>query len=246
MTIGTNDIGETSEYVFNGLGYLVKNVWTVKQNAYGYTNITVTQIEASLREDLLVISDPSPGNSKNKKDKMTPAQVNGGGGNLNKTTVITKNFVLDYTNPLQRVIMETETGGFTYRYVYGMQKLSVVISPVNKGGGGLVQNNKVKLWYHIDRLGSVNYMSDNVSGKVASYIDYDEWGLPLKKNVLKLDARELDMAIDYTGHAWDAVLGLYYAKARMYDAGDRRFMAVDWISGTISNPLTLLPFVIVV
>jgi YD repeat-containing protein len=41
MTIGTNDIGETSEYVFNGLGYLVKNVWTVKQNAYGYTNITV-------------------------------------------------------------------------------------------------------------------------------------------------------------------------------------------------------------
>jgi hypothetical protein len=55
MVLGTNDIGETSEYVFNGLGYLVKNVLTVKQNAYGYTNITVPRIEASLREDLLVI-----------------------------------------------------------------------------------------------------------------------------------------------------------------------------------------------
>ena len=31
----------------------------------------------------------------------------------------------------------------------------------------------------------------------------------------------------YTGHPADMVLGVYYAKARMYDAGDRRFMAED-------------------
>jgi RHS repeat-associated protein len=126
--------------------------------------------------------------------------------------------------------------------VYGLQKLSVVISPVTTGGGGLIQNNTVKLWYHIDRLGSVDYMSDNVMGKVASYIDYDEWGVPLKKNVLKLGLRELDMAIDYTGHAYDQVLGLYYAKARMYDAADRRFMAVDPEKGNSNNPQTLVQY----
>ena len=79
----------------------------------------------------------------------------------------------------------------------------------------------------MDRLGSVDYMTDNVQGKVASYIDYDEWGKPLKKNVLKLGVRELDMAIDYTGHVYDQVLGLYYAKARMYSAEHRRFLAMD-------------------
>jgi RHS repeat-associated protein len=86
-------------------------------------------------------------------------------------------------------------------------------------------------------------MTDNVQGKVTSYIDYDAWGMPLKKNVLKLDARELDMAIEYTGHPYDSVLGIYYARARMYDAADRRFMAPDPIKGTITNPQSLVLYV---
>ena len=101
------------------------------------------------------------------------------------------------------------------------------------------------LGYHRDRLGSVDYLTDNVSGKVASYIDYDEWGAPLKKYILKLGQRELDMAVEYTGHAWDAVLGVYFAQARMYDAANKRFMATDLVKGTVAYPMTLVPYVYV-
>ena len=39
--------------------------------------------------------------------------------------------------------------------------------------------------------------------------------------------RELDLVKNYTGHDFDAVLNMYYAKARMYDAENRRFVSID-------------------
>ena len=47
----------------------------------------------------------------------------------------------------------------------------------------------------------------------------------------------------YTVHPFDPVLNTYYAQARMYDAGDRRFMAVDIIKGSVSNVQTILPYI---
>ena len=38
------------------------------------------------------------------------------------------------------------------------------------------------------------------------------------------------------------VLGAYYAKARMYDAADRRFMAADPVKGEITNPQSLAQY----
>jgi len=48
-----------------------------------------------------------------------------------------KDYVLDYTSPLKNVIIEYESGvgGLTYRYVYGIEKLSVRITPVTGGAG---------------------------------------------------------------------------------------------------------------
>jgi RHS repeat-associated protein len=42
------------------------------------------------------------------------------------------------------------------------------------------------------------------------------------------------------------VLGVYYAKARMYDAADKRWMAQDSIRGTVTWPLTLNRYVYVI
>ena len=39
MVKGVNDIGESSEYLYNGLGALVTNTWTIKKNAYGYHDV---------------------------------------------------------------------------------------------------------------------------------------------------------------------------------------------------------------
>jgi len=112
----------------------------------------------------------------------------------------------------------------------------VSVSPVTTGAGNLIQNGRVKLWYHQDRLGSTDFLTDNISGKVTSYVAYDDWGALTMKAILKLGLRELDLVTNYTGHPYDPVLGVYYARARMYDAADRRFMAVDWVGVNLANP----------
>jgi RHS repeat-associated protein len=140
--------------------------------------------------------------------------------------------------------METESGdgGFTYRYSYGLQKENVVIYGIPNGAGSLLQKqnyaggaqNIVKLYYHKDRLGSTDYLTDNIAGKVTSYATYDDWGELTAKAIVKMGVRMLDLVQEYTGHSFDQVLNLYYAKARMYDAQDRRFVAMDWAGSNIA------------
>jgi len=64
------------------------------------------------------------------------------------------------------------------------------------------------------------------------------------KAVMRLGQRELDLVTDFTGHFFDPVLGIYYARARMYDAANRRFMAIDpikdgwnWFAYVNNNPI---------
>jgi len=75
------------------------------------------------------------------------------------------------------------------------------------------------------------------------YITYDDWGALTSKQVLRTNQRELDLVQQYTVHPYDQVLGVYFAQARMYDAADRRFMAVDLVKGWISEPATLVQYV---
>jgi len=194
MTLGTNEKGETSAYTYNGLGHLIKNIWTVDKNAYGYTNITPQAVLATTSGTLTTDPvDTANLNLYNEKIVLSPSS---------SMNVITKNFVIDYTSPLKNVLTETETNGLTYRYAYGLDKLSVTISGITTGVGNLLQNGKVKLYYHHDRQRSTDYLTDNVTGKVTSYISYDEWGVPRKKAVLKMGVREIDLVTEYTGHPY--------------------------------------------
>jgi len=115
-------------------------------------------------------------------------------------------------------------------------------------GGGSVSmslssgTDIVKLYYHTDRLGTVGYLTDNVSGQVRGYAEYDSWGQPdLSKLVLQVGARELrGLTLQYTVHPFDQVLGAYFAQARMYDAEVRRFIAgprcgLVWFGAVISS-----------
>jgi len=99
-------------------------------------------------------------------------------------------------------------GSLTYCYVYGLQKLSVSVSPVTTGAGNLIQNGRVKLWSYQDRLGSTDFLTDNISGKFTSYAAYDDYGALTMKAILKLGLRELDLVTSYTGHPFDPVLGM--------------------------------------
>ncbi|MEY8403959.1 RHS repeat-associated core domain-containing protein [Oscillospiraceae bacterium 44-34] len=79
----------------------------------------------------------------------------------------------------------------------------------------------------MDYLGTTDYFTSPVSGKVEAWTHYNEWGLITHNAVLKCGQRELDLVKRYATHDYDSVLELYYAKARFYDAHDRRFTAVD-------------------
>ena len=66
-----------------------------------------------------------------------------------------------------------------------------------------------------------------MNSKVIAWTSYSEWGEITHNAVLKCGARELDLVKEYATHDFDAVLNMYYAKARMYDADNRRFPAQD-------------------
>jgi len=241
MVKGINVEGEESHYIYNGLGHLVANEWVIEKNNYGYTGV---ETDPSERVGGVVICDRHTNSTGQGHINPTgKGHTTGGttGGSIptihNKFAIVHKDYVLDYTSPLANVIMEYESGasGLTYRYTYGLQKNSAVVYGIPNGVGSVVQNftypggteRVVKLYYHHDRLGSTHYLTDNVDAKVTSFTAYDDWGAPTMKAVLRLGERELDLVAEYTGHPYDPIMGIYYAKARMYDAEDRRFMAVD-------------------
>ena len=105
----------------------------------------------------------------------------------------------------------------------------------------------------MDYLGSADYLTSPVSGRVEAWTHYNEWGLIVHNAVLKCGQRELDLVKRYATHDFDSVLGMYYAKARFYDAHDRRFTAVDPIldpSGYdlreyVENPVQLVQYLYV-
>ena len=106
----------------------------------------------------------------------------------------------------------------------------------------------------MDYLGSADYLTSPVSGKVEAWTHYNEWGLIVHNAVLKCGQRELDLVKRYATHDYDSVLELYYAKARFYDAHDRRFTAVDPILDPsqydlreyVQNPVQFVQYLYVV
>ena len=84
-----------------------------------------------------------------------------------------------------------------------------------------------------------------VRGAGRGRADYNEWGEITYREALDITSsyRRIWPQSSYTGHDWDDVLGMYYAKARFYSAEDKRFVSMDPIKGEIVNPLSLVPYV---
>ena len=145
--------------------------------------------------------------------------------------------------------------GLTYRYVYGVDKLGVTAYTIANGSASVTTDaGEIPLYYHMDHMGSSEFLTSDVTQRVTSWTSYDEWGNITHNAVLKCGTRELDLVKTYTGHERDSVLGMYYAKARMYDTadkhgsskgnklGDKRFTAVDPVKGNVRNPQSLVQY----
>lgn len=235
MVKGVNSIGESSSYLFNGKDALVEQTWHIAKNGYGYHDV-----DAGVSDPADTSSNSNKGGNgsggKGKGNGNGQGNGNGKGDKPTGTTVgsfstVVKQFVIDYTRETQDPLMEHEVNGLDYRYVYGNERLSVNVSPITNGSGHIVESGtagqQIRLYYHQDLRGTVDYLTSPVSQKVESWTHYNEWGEITHNAVLKCGQRELDLVKNYTGHDFDAVLNMYYAKARMYDAENRRFVALD-------------------
>ena len=224
---------------------LVEDTWKIAKNGYGYHDV-----DAGLGD-----ADPNNGRGGGGSNGQGNGNGNGqgnGNGSGDKPTgslvtsfsTVVKQFVVDYTSPTFEPLMEHEVNGLDYRYVYGNDRLSVNITGVETSSGNLIENgNQIRLYYHMDYLGTTDYLTSPVSLKVTSWTHYNEWGEITHNAVLKTGKRELDLVKRYATHDYDAVLGMYYAKARFYDAENRRFASVDPVKGEITNPLTMVQYI---
>lgn len=109
------------------------------------------------------------------------------------------------------ILLETDaTGKITNRYLHGPG----IDEPL-----ALVQG-KNTYYYHADGLGSIVALTDS-KGKVAQEYQYDSFGN------MHDQMNKVKQPYTYTGREWDRETGLYYYRARYYDAKDGRFISKD-------------------
>ena len=193
------------------------------------TGITETSADANTLTATLVTygnaangNNGNSGNGNGNQDKPT-------GSDVKNTSTVVKQFVVDFSSETYKPLMEHEVNGLDYRYVYSDKaRLSVVVQGIENGSASLLDDaGELHAYYHCDYLGTTDYLTSAVNSKVISWTSYSEWGEITHNAVLKCGARELDLVKEYATHDFDAVLNMYYAKARFYDADNRRFTAVD-------------------
>lgn len=216
MVQGTNKTGEVSAYTFNGLGVRVGTEQILQDNSHGYTDFHC----------------------------QTPSVETG----IEKPEVVKTDYVIDYTRLGidQRVLVKSEQDGYDFRYTYGLDKVKVYTTSEGSDWWGQNIHKCVNADYvHTDRLGSVVNLSDE-RGRVTARTDYTDWGEVRKYTDITVDQgfRRLLPEITYATHEYDDVLNQFYAKARMYDAENKRFMQEDpardntnWYIYCGNNPL---------
>ncbi len=82
--------------------------------------------------------------------------------------------------------------------------------------------------YHTDRLGSTRVVTDG-QGNQQETVTYEPFGLTTRTGTVNVPYK-------YTGQELDASTGLYYYKARYYDAALGRFIQPDKVVSNPSNP----------
>jgi RHS repeat-associated protein len=118
--------------------------------------------------------------------------------------------VTTYTHDGADILRENVTisgSTVTSYYVHGPG----IDEPLSKETGGVLT------YYHADGLGSIA-KETNGSGVVTRTLRYDAWGN------IETGARD---GFAFTGREWDPETGLYYYRARYYDARSSAFLSED-------------------
>jgi RHS repeat-associated protein len=112
----------------------------------------------------------------------------------------------------QDILLEYDgTNTFVARYNHGGQVDQPLV--LQKGGVGF-------FYYHSNHQGSITHLTDS-SGTIANSYVYDSYGRRL--NV----AESVLQPYSYTGREYDVESGLYFSRARYFDANTGRFLTKD-------------------
>ena len=124
-----------------------------------------------------------------------------------------------YTYDQLSVITEADQVNATVsKYDYGMDQLV-----------RLDNRNEGRSFFHLDFLGSTVGLTD-AAGSARQSIFYDAWGN--ERDRVGASANRFT----FTGQEIDRETGLYYFKARFYDAETGRFLSQDDVLGEVSDP----------
>jgi RHS repeat-associated protein len=139
--------------------------------------------------------------------------------------VTTKYLVEDDVNPtgLPQVLEEVQNGAAVRTYTYGLQRISEY---------QVVNNAWTASFYGYDGAGSIRQLSDS-TGKVTDEYEYDAYGNSFTKTGTTPNNYL------YRGEQYDSDLGLYYLRARYYNATTGRFMSRDPLDGKALDPASL-------
>ena len=163
------------------------------------------------------------------RETLTTKYVYDGAGNRVNTKVelngsVTSNtiYVLDGESSYNDIIMAKDSvSGKTSIFTFSDEVISVETS-------GNIS------YYRTDEKNSVTDILDT-TGKVKATIEYDEYGVIANPEVVSTGGN----IFAYTGHVYEESTGLYYAKARYYDAGIGRFVSEDSYRGEANDPTSL-------
>jgi len=157
------------------------------------------------------------------KNGGTVTVVYDGDGNRVSKAIggVTIKYLVDELNPTGylQVLEEVSGGAVQARYTYGSTLAS-------QARGGTTS------FYGYDARGNVTFLTDS-TGAVTDTYEYDAWG-----NLLGTVTNTTNPYL-YNGQYFDADLGVYYLRARYYQATRGRFLTIDPATGKQFDPNTL-------
>jgi RHS repeat-associated protein len=119
--------------------------------------------------------------------------------------------VTRYVYDNEDILFETDAAGsILARYTHGPG----IDEPL------IMERGSQRFFYHTDGLGSITELTDSTGAVAQAYV-YDSFGQIVQQ------AGTLPNLYTYTGREFDPESGLYYYRARYYDAGVGRFLQED-------------------